>query len=246
MGKLLRLLCLITGVLCLVAATVLSIVFTVTIGNKIALIAGLLFMGLYFVYPRLTIFYQRILNSLLIGLGIYMIVMFFIIGISGTKNTATFTEDCVLVLGGGIKGEKILPTLQYRLDKCIEYLQRNPKALIIVSGGHGPGETTTESAAMKHYLVSKGIDAGKIIEENQAENTRQNMQLAKTLMDEHFPSGNYSVACITSDFHAFRADKLSKKAGLTVSHYNARTAWYFYPAVYCRETLSIIKMWLGL
>jgi uncharacterized SAM-binding protein YcdF (DUF218 family) len=140
----------------------------------------------------------------------------------------------------------MLPTLQFRLDKCIDYMQHNPDALIIVSGGQGRGETIYESEAMKRYLVSKGVNAGQIFEENQSKNTRQNMQYSKIILDSLFSKGNYSVVCITSDFHAFRAGKLSKKVNLPVSHYNAKTVWYLYPVAYCRETLSIIKMWLGL
>lgn len=208
--------------------------------------AGMLLLGLYFIYPRLTKFYQRLLNSLLIAFSTYMITVFFIIGIYGAKNTTTFTEDCVLVLGGGLRGDKIVPSLQLRLDKCLEYLQHNPKALILVSGGQGGSETIAESLAMKRYLVSKGVDPAHIFEENQSKDTRQNMQFSKILLDSLFPSGNYSVVCITSDFHAFRADQLSKKVSLTISHYNAKNLWYLYPIVYCRETFALIKMWLGL
>lgn len=172
-----------------------------------------------------------------------MIGMFTLLGFQGRKNTATFTEDCVLVLGSGIRGEKILPTLQFRLDKCIEYLQHNPKALIIVSGGKGRNETICESEAMKRYLVSKGVDAERIYEDCNSKNTRENMAFSKMILDSLFPFGNYSVACITSDYHAYRAGKLSEKVDLSISHYNAKTAWYLYPAAYCRETLSIIKMW---
>jgi len=241
-----RLICLIIGILFLSVATILSIVFTFTGADAIALATGILFVGLYLTYHRLTNRVQRIINSFLILIGIYMISMFFIIGRQGTKNTTTFTENCVLVLGGGLKGEKILPSMQFRLDKCIDYLQYNPKALVIVSGGQGRGEAICESEAMKRYLISKGVNADRIIEENQSKNTRQNMQFSKILMDSLFSSGDYSVVCITTDFHAYRAGKLSKKVNLTVSHYNAKTVWYLYPVAYCRETLAIIKMWLGL
>jgi len=243
--RLFLLICLITGLLFIGAATLLSIIFTFTIGNAIALAVGVFFLGVYFIYPRLTKSYQQLLNSLLTGIGIFMIIMFFIIGNTGKINTTTFTEDCALVLGGGLRGEKILPTLQFRLDKCINYLQQNPKALIIVSGGKGISESIAESVAMKRYLVAKGVSANQIVEESQSKNTRQNMQYSKVLLDSLFSSGNYSVVCITSDFHSYRAGKLSKKANLTVTHYNAKTVWYLYPVAYCRETLSIIKMWLG-
>jgi len=244
--RLFRFLCLITGILCLSVAGIMTVVYSFTIGNMIAFIAGIVFIGLYLIYPRLTNRNRKIINGLLIAWGIYMISMFIFIGKQGTKNTTTFTEDCVLVLGGGLKKEKVVPTLRFRLDKCLDYLQHNPKAPVIVSGGMGRGETICESEAMKRYLVSKGVNANQIIEENQSKNTRQNMQFSKVIMDSIFPSGSYSVVCITSNYHAYRANKLAGKVNLSVSHYNAKTYWYLYPAAYCRETLSIIKMWLGL
>jgi uncharacterized SAM-binding protein YcdF (DUF218 family) len=189
--------------------------------------------------------YRRFLMISLIFLGVYLSGMFVLIRSQGMKDSTTFNEDCILVLGFGLKGEKIRPTLQYRLDKCIEYLQHNPNALIIVSGGQGRDETICESKAMKRYLVSRGVNADQILEENQSKNTRQNMRFSKIILDSHFTSGDYSVVCITTDFHAYRAKKLSKKANLSVSHYNAKTELRYYPLAYCRETLSIVKMWTG-
>ena len=188
----------------------------------------------------------RFIRIICLIVGLFLISMFILIGTNRTKNPATFTEDCALVLGCKIKGEKILPTLKFRLDKCLEYIQKNPDALIIVSGGKGRGELVAESVAMKRYLISKGISADKIIEENQSKNTRQNMQFSKTLLDARFPSRNYSVVCITTDYHSYRADKLSAKVNLAVSQYDAKNPWYSYPIAYCRESLSIIKMWMGL
>ena len=189
--------------------------------------------------------FKRFILISLICAGIFFVGMFFLIKSQSVKDSTAFNEDCVLVLGFGLKGDKIRPALQYRLDKCIDYLQQNPKAKVIVSGGQGRGETICESTAMKNYLVSKGVDSEKIIEENRSKNTRQNMLYSKIILDTIFPLGNYSVACITTDFHSYRANKLSKKAGFSVSHYNAKTDWYSYPVCYFREVLSIVKMWIG-
>jgi uncharacterized SAM-binding protein YcdF (DUF218 family) len=189
--------------------------------------------------------HQRLSTGLLIGLSILLTNMFLLIYSHGTRNNTTYTEDCVLVLGCGIRGEKVLTTLQYRLDKCLEYLQHNPEALVVVSGGQDKKNAISEAAAMKRYLVSKGVDAAQIVEEDQSKNTRQNMQFSRTLLNSRLIAGNYSVVCITSDYHAYRAGNLAKKAKLKVSHYNAKTAWYLYPVAYCTETLSIFKMWIN-
>jgi len=246
MQKIFIKICLIVSVLCLSISTLLTIIFSFTIGNIIAFVAGLFFLCLYLIYPRLRSKSRIILNVFLIGIAVFAFSIFLTIGRHSVKNTTTFTEDYALVLGCGIRGEEVLPTLKFRLDKCLDYLQHNPNAMVIVSGGLGRGQIITESEAMKRYLVSKGVEADRIIEENQSKNTRQNMQFSKAILDARFPSNDYSVVCITSGYHAFRAGKLSKKAGLSVSHYNARKPWYLYPVAYCTETLSIIKMWTGL
>ena len=240
-----RLFFLISGIFCLFACVIISIIYLLTLGVVIALIGGISFLILYFIYPLLTKTGRKMVICLLIILGIYLVTMLSIIGKHGLKNTTTFTEDFVLVLGSGLKGEELLPTLKYRLDKCLEYMQHNPGALILVSGGQGKRETIRESEAMKRYLVANGVNEHQIKEERQSKNTRQNMQFSKTILDNQVPSGNYSVVCITSDFHAYRANKLAKKAGLNVNHFNSKTVWYIYPTAYIRETFSVIKMWLG-
>ena len=237
-------LCLITGLLCLLGTAVLSIAFGFTVGNAISLSIGLFFIGFYFIYPKLPTFWRRLTNVALLAIALVIVGMFIFISVNGSRETVTFDEDCVLVLGCGIRGETILPTLQLRLDKCVEYLQKNPAALVIVSGGQGRNEAISEAEAMKRYLVSKGVKAGQILGENQSRNTEQNFQYSKALMDNHFLSKPYSVACITSNYHAYRAEKLSETAGLSIAQYSSGSRWYLYPSAYFREMLSIFKMWI--
>jgi uncharacterized SAM-binding protein YcdF (DUF218 family) len=234
---------LIIGLLFLLGAVILSIVYGFTVGNAVALAFAVFFIGLYFVYPRLSTFWHKLINFTLLITSLFVIGMFIFIGIRGSKNTVKFNENCVLVLGCGIRGETILPTLQLRLDKCLEYLEKNPSALVIVSGGQGINETISESKAMKRYLVKNGINAKQIVEENQSHNTEQNFQYSKILIDKILKR-NYSVACITSDYHSYRAKKLSVTVGLQITQYHSGSLWYLYPSAYFREMLSICKMWI--
>ncbi len=237
-------LCLITGLLCLLGTAVLSLVYGFTVGNAISLSIGLFFVGFYFIYPRLSAFWRRLTNIGLLTVMLIIVGMFIFIGINGAKDTVKFDEDCVLVLGCGIRGETVLPTLQLRLDKCVEYLQKNPLALVVVSGGQGRNESISEAEAMKRYLVSKGVNAGQILEENRSRNTKQNFQYSKELIDSRFSGKPYSIACITSNYHAYRAKKLSENAGLSITQYGSGSLWYLYPSAYFREMLSIFKTWI--
>jgi uncharacterized SAM-binding protein YcdF (DUF218 family) len=233
----------IVGCLCVLGATATTIAFGFTVGNVIGLIAGAFFIGLYFVYPKLSARLRKWLKISLFCVALFMSIMIVFIGIKGAKDTTTFNEDVVLVLGCGIRGETLLPTLQRRLDTCLDYLQHNPTALIVVSGGKGYNESIPEAEAMKHYLVLKGIDPAQISMEDQSRNTNQNMQFSKRLLDNYFPSGCTTV-CITSNYHAYRASVLAARYDLKTTSYNAETAWYLYPSAFCREVLSICKMWI--
>lgn len=83
--------------------------------------------------------------------------------------------DYIIVLGAGIKGEQVTPLLASRIDQGIEILKKNPKALLIMSGGQGKGEDIPEGEAMARYAINKGIDESKIIIEDKSTNTKENL-----------------------------------------------------------------------
>ena len=176
-------------------------------------------------------------------------VLAFVIGFSGfisiygKTETVTNDEKAVIVLGCGINGEDVSAVLAKRLDKAIEYHERNPEAIIIVSGGQGPQEEVSEAYAMKKYLLSKGINEEKIIMEDKSTSTITNFRYSHEIMKEmNLPED--SVAFVTSAFHVYRAESYAGAEGLTVTHLGADITWYTVPLNYCREMMAIIKMWV--
>lgn len=121
-------------------------------------------------------------------------------------------DDCkyMIVLGCQIRGDMITKSLRMRLDVAYEYAVRNPEMMIIVSGGKGQGENTSEAEAMYKYLTQKGIDGGRIIKEEQSTNTDENMSYSA----EFIENKEDKVAIVTSNFHIFRAKLLAKAKGL--------------------------------
>ena len=63
----------------------------------------------------------------------------------------------MVILGCQVKpwGPSIL--LQDRLDKALDYLEEHPDVQVVVSGGQGPDEPTTEAQAMYDSLVEYGV-----------------------------------------------------------------------------------------
>lgn len=160
------------------------------------------------------------------------------------NDTATYCEDAAIVLGAGLRGDKITLPLKYRLDKAVEYYGKNPDTVIIVSGGQGPGETVTEAFAMEEYLLLQGVPKENIIKEERATSTAENMRYSKEILDALFEK-EYKTAIITNNFHIYRAQALAKREGLeNITHLHASLQIYNIFPCYLRESLAVMKMWI--
>lgn len=163
--------------------------------------------------------------------------------IDGSIDTTSYSEDALIVLGGGVKGENPSPSLALRLDKAIEYHEKNPNAVIVVSGGLGTQERIPEAEAMERYLVSAGVDKNSIIKEENSRNTRENFINSKRILENRFGGRHYSVCFITSTYHIFRSNITAHKKGFRdITHLHARTNPISLPMEYIRECAALIKM----
>lgn len=177
-----------------------------------------------------------IVIPIIIGLTLCFIISIFLYMYS--FDNATFDEDALIVLGAGLKGENVSKTLQYRLDKSIEYYNQNKDVIIVVSGGQGRDEIISEAEAMKNYLIKNNIPDESIIMENKSTSTLENFMFSKTILDSYFDK-EYTSCFITNDFHIYRASGLNKKAGLFSTHYSTKTPIYAIPVSYTREVIAV-------
>ena len=146
--------------------------------------------------------------------------------------------DYIIVLGAGIKGEQVPPLLASRIDQGIEILKKNPKALLIMSGGQGKGEDIPEGEAMARYAINKGIDESKIIIENKSTNTKENLLFSSKLMIKESPR----VGLVTTSYHVFRALILAKDLGIRCIGFGSVTKWYFTLNALIREFIGYLSM----
>jgi len=164
------------------------------------------------------------------------------LAVYGRRSTADYTEDVAIVLGGGIRQGEVRPTLQMRLDQALAYHQRNPAAMILVTGGTGYGQEISEAEAMARYLIARGIPAEQILLEDAAHSTYTNMSFSQEILDKHF-NEPFRAAIITSDFHMFRSARFAQNVGIDATIYPAGTPWIGQPFYYLREVAAVIKMW---
>ena len=146
--------------------------------------------------------------------------------------------DYIIILGAGLIGTRVTPLLAARIDKGIELLHDNPNAVLIMSGGQGPGEDIAEGEAMARYAEQKGVDLGKIIVEGKSTSTEENSLFSRELMSWDRPR----VIVVTTAYHVFRALLLAKQHGLKCIGFGAKTKWYFTLNALIREFIGYLNL----
>ncbi|MDF1489993.1 YdcF family protein [Tessaracoccus caeni] len=153
--------------------------------------------------------------------------------------------DAVVVLGAGLLGgERVSPLLAKRIDKGREVFEKSKAAgrdpLLIVSGGQGADEKISEAEAMSRYLVEREFDTGQLALEAKSTDTDENLRYSSVVLAERRPEGVTRIAAATSDYHAFRAAIIMRKAGLPGYAVGAKTARYYWPSAMIREFAAIL------
>lgn len=149
--------------------------------------------------------------------------------------------DYIIVLGAQVKEDGPSVVLKYRLDTAIEYLNKNPDAICIVSGGKGSNEICSEAEAMSAYLIQYGIEKSRILLEDQSSNTAENIRNSKLLMEAEYTG----VGIVTNNFHMFRAVQIAKAQGLNgVCGIAADSTVLYLPNNVLRECCGILKDWM--
>lgn len=241
MKKIVKILSIVSGSLLIGNFVLLILISNLNIGMipVAGLGAVLLIYGIFF--DKLP--FKKIISALL-AFGLVIILSFgSFLAIYGGNDTADYTEKTLIVLGCGIRGERVSVGLARRLNKAAEYHEKNPDAMIIVSGGQGPQEDIPEALAMKRYLIEKGIDEEKIIMEDKSTSTITNFRFSREIMENKGLSLS-SVVFVTNAYHVYRASSYAKDEGLTVNHLGTDIIWYTIPMNYMREMLAVIKMWV--
>ena len=159
----------------------------------------------------------------------------------GFGSRAPAGLDYLIVLGAQVREDGPSAVLKYRLDAAAQYLLENDSTLCIVTGAKGANEPFSEGEGMKDYLMKAGIPADRIIVEDKALNTVQNIQYSKHLM----PSPDVPTAIVTNNFHVTRGLALARGQGLTdVCAISAPSDPLYLPNNMLREFFGLTKDFL--
>ena len=147
--------------------------------------------------------------------------------------------DTVIIHGCAlIHGNKVSRILARRLDLALKlYRKSKGKALLVVSGGQGCDETISEAAAMRGYLMDKGVPKERILLEDQSHSTRENLRFTDQLLLER--GGGGRVALVTSGYHVFRCVWIAHELSFRCTGFGAPVAAYYWPSAVIREFIAV-------
>jgi len=119
--------------------------------------------------------------------------------------------DGIIVLGGSVIPDRSIEWQQLetnlyheRLSSFIKLAQQYPDARLVFTGGNPDTDTDkpTEAEVAESYFVEAGIPAERLIIENKARNTSENVVYSKQLVT---PKSNEAWVVITTAYHMPRA-----------------------------------------
>jgi uncharacterized SAM-binding protein YcdF (DUF218 family) len=153
-----------------------------------------------------SLFARLIVALLVFALAIWMSFVVAIVD-SGRRDEAQHA-DAIVVLGAAQYEGKPSPVLKARLDHAAELWARGLAPRMIVTGGRGVGDTTSEAAVGMRYLVQRGVPADSIAMDVEGLTTSQSMVAVRRLLG----AKSYPAVILVSDpFHMLRLSILARR-----------------------------------
>ena len=206
----------------------------------LAILSLLLFFMLHYkLFDMIPIIFKKILFILfIIVLVIFLVCEGLIISKMHIKEKNDL--DYIIVLGAQVYKDRPSSVLKYRLDRAITYLNENPNALCIVSGGKGENEPFSEGYGMKEYLVNNNINENRIIIEDKSKSTKENLINSNKIINDK----TKTIGIVTNNFHMYRALLIAKKENINAYGVVASSKALYLPNNLLREFLALIKYYL--
>jgi uncharacterized SAM-binding protein YcdF (DUF218 family) len=120
--------------------------------------------------------------------------------------------QAIVVLGAAQYAGKPSPVLRARLDHALDLWNRHLASLLILTGGTGSGDTTSEAAVGRKYAKKHGVPDSAILVENEGRTTSESMRAVAAMLEVR---GLQSALLVSDPFHMLRLRILAKRFGFT-------------------------------
>ncbi len=178
-------------------------------------------------------------------------------------STEAENLDYLIVMGTDLDHNRVSTSLKKRLDRALQYAQLNPRTVLVLSGGRGDHDTSTEATVMYYYMVEHGIPAGRLLMEFYSDSTLEKIGYSLRTIAEDLeevrsrsqdpPPGAEGmlvygenrplrIGILTSEINAYRAIAMARHFGLqNPAALTVLTDDLLLPHLAVREALAIFK-----
>ena len=118
----------------------------------------------------------------------------------------------IVVLGAAQYAGKPSPVLRARLDHALNLWDRHLASLLILTGGTGAGDTTSEAAVGRNYARKHGVPDSAILVENEGRTTSESMRAVAGMLEVR---GLQTALLVSDPFHMLRLRILARRFGFT-------------------------------
>jgi uncharacterized SAM-binding protein YcdF (DUF218 family) len=159
---------------------------------------------------------------ILMALGLLALATGFAVWQGGREMKGEFSY--LLVLGTKVDGESPGKMLRDRIDAAYAYLSAHPDVTAIVSGYRSGTGRISEAECMRRELIARGIAPERLISEENATSTKENLEFAMELIERKTGERPKVLGVLSSEHHLCRAGLLAKRQGIETVSIPAKTA----------------------
>jgi uncharacterized SAM-binding protein YcdF (DUF218 family) len=146
---------------------------------------------------------------LLAAVSVYTVALVMVLVVS--QQDQRRAVDAIVVLGAAQYNGRPSPVLRARLDHALRLYNEGYAPRIVVTGGVGRGDTTSEAIVGRHYLLARDVLPGDVVVQPQGRSTQASMTaVAEWLVAE----GLHSVILVSDPFHMFRLRLEARRTNL--------------------------------
>ena len=145
-----------------------------------------------------------------------LVLLLWLVGVAtwivwvGQRDQAA-SADAIIVLGAAAYDTRPSPVFEERIRHGLDLYQRGYAPVLLFTGGYGNGARYAESQVARRYALRQGVTESAILIESNSRNTRENLQQARRLMQQH---GLHRVIVVSDPLHMSRALRLSNEIGI--------------------------------
>ena len=153
---------------------------------------------------------RRVVWAVLGVLLVAWIGCFGAVALAARHDTAA-PADVIVVLGAAQYNGRPSPVLKARLDQAADLFRRHLAPLVVVTGGVGEGDSLSEAAVGRRYLVEvAGLPGGAV----RAEDAGHTSDASLRAVARDIPAGHRRVILVSDGFHMFRLGIIARRLGL--------------------------------